>query len=249
MFNFFKNNKNYINENQEILKTAALLVHAAKIDENYSNKEKEIIKKALSELFSEEKNIDEVIKEAENIESNSNQILNFTKEIKNLNEERKKKIIETLWKIIYSDSLSDIYEANLMRRLTGLLYLDSKVVGDIKKKSYIKFKKMTYIVNENCIKCKLMDCVEVCPVDCFYEGKNMLVIKPDECIDCGVCEPECPVDAIVPDTESGNEKWLELNKKYSDIWPNISVKKEPPKDNEKFKNEKNKFKKYFKENI
>ena len=141
MFNFIKNKKNYINKNQEILKTAALLVHAAKIDENYSNKEKEIIKKALSELFSEEKNIDEVIEEAENIESNSNQILNFTKEIKNLNEERKKKIIETLWKIIYSDSLSDIYEANLMRRLTGLLYLDSKVVGDIKKKIILNLKK------------------------------------------------------------------------------------------------------------
>ena len=141
MFNFLKNKKNYINKNQEILKTAALLVHAAKIDENYSNKEREIIKKALSELFSEEKNIDEVIKEAENIESNSNQILNFTKEIKNLNEERKKKIIETLWKIIYSDNLSDIYEANLMRRLTGLLYLDSKVVGDIKEKIILNLKK------------------------------------------------------------------------------------------------------------
>ena len=141
MFNFIKNKKNYINKNQEILKTAALLVHAAKIDENYSNKEKEIIKKALSELFSEEKNIDEVIKEAENIESESNQILDFTKEIKNLNEERKKKIIETLWKIIYSDSLSDIYEANLMRRLTGLLYLDSKVVGDIKEKIILNLKK------------------------------------------------------------------------------------------------------------
>ena len=84
---------------------------------------------------------------------------------------------------------------------------------------------MTYLVNEKCIKCKLMDCVEVCPVDCFYEGKNMLVIKPDECIDCGVCEPECPIDAIVPDTETGNEKWLELNKKYSEIWPNITQKK------------------------
>ena len=141
MFNFFKNKKNYINKNQEILKTAALLVHAAKIDENYSNKEREIIKKALSELFLEENNIDEVIKEAENIESNSNQILNFTKEIKNLNEERKKKIIETLWKIIYSDNLSDIYEANLMRRLTGLLYLDSKVVGDIKEKIILNLKK------------------------------------------------------------------------------------------------------------
>ena len=84
---------------------------------------------------------------------------------------------------------------------------------------------MTYLVNDKCIKCKLMDCVEVCPVDCFYEGKNMLVIKPDECIDCGVCEPECPIDAIVPDTETGNEKWLELNKKYSEIWPNITQKK------------------------
>ena len=141
MFNFFENKKNYINKNQEILKTAALLVHAAKIDENYSNKEKEIIKRPLSELILEEKNIDEIIKEAENIESNSNQILNFTKEIKNLNEENKKKIIETLWKIIYSDSLSDIYEANLMRRLTGLLYLDSKVVGDIKKKVILNLKK------------------------------------------------------------------------------------------------------------
>ena len=92
---------------------------------------------------------------------------------------------------------------------------------------------MTYLVNEKCIKCKLMDCVEVCPVDCFYEGKNMLVIKPDECIDCGVCEPECPIDAIVPDTEPGNEKWLEINKKYSELWPNINQKKDPPEDNEK----------------
>ncbi len=81
-----------------------------------------------------------------------------------------------------------------------------------------------------------MDCIEVCPVDCFYEGKNMLVIKPEECIDCGVCEPECPVDAIVADTESGSEKWLELNTKYSEIWPNITIKKDPPKDNKKNKN-------------
>ena len=97
---------------------------------------------------------------------------------------------------------------------------------------------MTYIVNDKCIKCKLMDCVEVCPVDCFYEGKNMLVIKPDECIDCGVCEPECPIDAIVPDTESGTEKWLEINTKYSEIWPNISQKKESPY-GEKLKDEEN----------
>jgi len=78
---------------------------------------------------------------------------------------------------------------------------------------------LTYIVNESCIRCKYMDCVEVCPVDCFYEGENMLVIHPDECIDCGVCEPECPVDAIKPDTEPGLEKWLEINAKYAQVWP------------------------------
>ena len=78
---------------------------------------------------------------------------------------------------------------------------------------------MTYIVNENCIKCKYTDCVEVCPVDCFYEGENMLIIHPDECIDCGVCEPECPVDAIKPDTEPGLEKWLVLNRDYAEKWP------------------------------
>ena len=89
---------------------------------------------------------------------------------------------------------------------------------------------MTYIVNESCIKCKYMDCVEVCPVDCFYEGENMLVIHPDECIDCGVCEPECPVDAIKPDTESGLEKWLEINTQYAAVWPNITRKREPPAD-------------------
>ena len=108
---------------------------------------------------------------------------------------------------------------------------------------------MTYIVNEHCIKCKLMDCVEVCPVDCFYEGENMLVIHPDECIDCGVCEPECPVDAIKADTEEGANKWLELNNKYSKIWPNISQKKPPPEDHEKFKNVENKFEKFFGENL
>ena len=85
---------------------------------------------------------------------------------------------------------------------------------------------MTYLVNDKCIKCKHTTCVDVCPVDCFYEGKNMLVIKPDECIDCGVCEPECPIDAIISDTETGSEKWLEVNKKYSEIWPNISEAKE-----------------------
>ena len=107
---------------------------------------------------------------------------------------------------------------------------------------------MTYIVNDKCIKCKLMDCIEVCPVDCFYEGKNMLVIKPDECIDCGVCEPECPIGAIEPDTNDGTEKWVELNTKYSEIWPNITEKKESPY-GDKLKDEKNKFEKYFKENL
>ena len=87
---------------------------------------------------------------------------------------------------------------------------------------------MTYIVKDECIKCKLTDCVDVCPVDCFYEGENMLVINPDECIDCGVCEPECPIDAIKADTDESiadMEKWLLLNKKFSAIWPNISKKK------------------------
>jgi ferredoxin len=89
---------------------------------------------------------------------------------------------------------------------------------------------MTYVVNESCIKCKYMDCVEVCPVDCFYEGENMLVIHPDECIDCGVCEPECPVEAIKPDTEPGLEKWLSLNAEFAKTWPNITVKRDPPAD-------------------
>jgi ferredoxin len=89
---------------------------------------------------------------------------------------------------------------------------------------------MTYVVVENCIKCKYMDCVEVCPVDCFYEGENMLVIHPDECIDCGVCEPECPAEAIKPDTEPGLEKWLSLNADFAKQWPNITVKRDPPPD-------------------
>ena len=104
---------------------------------------------------------------------------------------------------------------------------------------------MTYIVNENCIKCKFTDCVEVCPVDCFYEGENMLVIHPDECIDCGVCEPECPVDAIKPDTEPGIEKWLEVNRQYSEKWPNIASKKEAPPDADNYRDEAGKFDKYF----
>ena len=89
---------------------------------------------------------------------------------------------------------------------------------------------MTYVVTEACIRCKYMDCVEVCPVDCFYVGENMLVIHPDECIDCGVCEPECPADAIKADTESGLETWLELNAQYAKGWPNITVKRDGPAD-------------------
>src|ERR671919_280452 len=107
---------------------------------------------------------------------------------------------------------------------------------------------MTYVVNENCIKRKYMDCVEVCPVDCFYEGENMLVIHPDECIDCGVCEPECPVDAIRPDTEPGLEQWLGLNAEYAGKWPNITIKRDAPPDAAEHDNEPGKFDKYFSPN-
>ncbi|MCC2651601.1 MAG: ferredoxin [Microvirga sp.] len=93
---------------------------------------------------------------------------------------------------------------------------------------------MTYVVTENCIKCKYMDCVEVCPVDCFYEGENMLVIHPDECIDCGVCEPECPAEAIKPDAEPGLEQWLKLNADMAKSWPNITLKKDAPADAKEF---------------
>ena len=106
---------------------------------------------------------------------------------------------------------------------------------------------MTYVVNESCIKCKLMDCVEVCPVDCFYEGDNMLVIHPDECIDCGVCEPECPVDAIKADTEPELEKWLSLNAEYAKVWPNITVKKAPPPDSKEWEGKPDKLQ-YFSPN-
>ncbi len=104
---------------------------------------------------------------------------------------------------------------------------------------------MTYVVNESCIKCKFTDCVEVCPVDCFYEGENMLVIHPDECIDCGVCEPECPVDAIKADTEPALEKWLELNRVYASQWPNITTKRDAPTDSAQYEKEAGKFEKYF----
>lgn len=102
--------------------------------------------------------------------------------------------------------------------------------------------RMTYIVTDACIRCKFTDCVEVCPVDCFYEGENMLVIDPDVCIDCGVCEPECPVDAIVPDTEDDADgKWLKLNAEFSKSWPNITTRLDPPPDADDFRDRKNKL--------
>jgi ferredoxin len=107
---------------------------------------------------------------------------------------------------------------------------------------------MTFVVTEVCIKCKYTDCVEVCPVDCFYEGENMLVINPDECIDCGVCEPECPIDAILPDSDPNAEKWLELNKEYSEKWPNITTTKAALPEAEDMKGVEDKFANHFSPN-
>ena len=140
MFNFFKKKK-IIKNNDIALNIGALLIHAAKIDQNYTLKEKEIIKKTLQELGSKEENLDKILISAEKIESDSNQILSFTKTVKNLDENIKIKIIESLLKIIYSDGQSDIYEANLIRRLSGLLYLDNKFVGNLKDKVISSLKK------------------------------------------------------------------------------------------------------------
>ena len=110
---------------------------------------------------------------------------------------------------------------------------------------------MTFVVTENCIKCKYTDCVAVCPVDCFVEGPNFLAINPDECIDCGVCEPECPVDAIVPDnTLQGTELdfWMKVNTDMSAIWPNITEKKDPMPEAEEYKDVSNKYEQYFSDN-
>jgi len=134
MFSFFKKDNKSRNNNISIISITSLLVHAARIDENYSEKEKQIIKDTLIKLGSNEDNIEQIFKQAENLEKNSNQILEFTKEAKNLDYEKKLIIIEALWSIIYSDRDADMYEENLMRRLSGLLYLDKTVVGDIKKK-------------------------------------------------------------------------------------------------------------------
>ena len=139
MFNIFKTEETEKENNHpSIIAVACLLVHSARIDENYTAKEKKIIKDAIIEMGAETKNIDEIIKDAEEKEKDSNQILEFTREIKNIKEEDKKIIIEALWDIIYSDEDADMYETNLMRRLSGLLYLDPKVVGDIKEKIRLK---------------------------------------------------------------------------------------------------------------
>ena len=106
---------------------------------------------------------------------------------------------------------------------------------------------MTYIVNDKCIMCKYTDCVEVCPVDCFYEGENMLVIHPDECIDCGVCEPECPPEAILPDTEPGAPEWVDMNRKFSELWPNITQQKAQMPDADKLRDTPDKFESHFSE--
>ena len=142
MFKFFKNknsSEKTVNDDELLSKTASLLIHAAKIDEKYTDVEKKIIKQTLLELGANQSKIDQLILTAENNEQKSNQILDFTKEIKNTDDKFKIKIIESLWGIIYSNKEADMYETNLMRRLSGLLYLNNKVVGDIKEKMKKKF--------------------------------------------------------------------------------------------------------------
>ena len=135
MFNIFKKEKTEKDNNHpSIIAIACLLIHSAKIDQNYTEKEKKIIKDAIIEMGAESGEIDTIMQDAEEKEKDSNQILDFTKEVKSINEEDKKIIIEALWDIIYSDEDADMYETNLMRRLSGLLYLDKKTVGDIKEK-------------------------------------------------------------------------------------------------------------------
>ena len=128
----FLSKKNNISK--DFIKIAALLIHAAKIDEEYSSQEEEIIKRALIKIGVKNEEVDGVIKDAKEMEQNSNQILNFTREVKNMDNQSKIDIIETLWRIIYSNNSADIYEMSLMRRLAGLLYIDSKIMGDIKEK-------------------------------------------------------------------------------------------------------------------
>tara|TARA_Y100001935_G_C16933648_1_gene326674 strand:- start:110 stop:526 length:417 start_codon:yes stop_codon:yes gene_type:complete len=131
---FFNNKKKIKDQDNDFIKVAALLIHTAKIDENYSIEEEEIIKKTLLIIGVNKESLDKIIEEAIKIEKNANQILDFTKEVKIMNENKKIEIIEALWKIIYSNKKADIYETNLMRRLAGLLYIDNKTMGDIKEK-------------------------------------------------------------------------------------------------------------------
>ena len=128
---FFKKKEN--NDDNQLVKIGALLIHAAKIDEDFSQEEENIIKQTLINFGAGNKNINEIIEKAKKMEENSNQILDFTKEVKNMEENNKIKIVKTLWRIIFSNKKADIYEANLMRRLAGLLYIDSKIMGDIKE--------------------------------------------------------------------------------------------------------------------
>ena len=130
---FFKESKNN-NESEDLAKVAALLIHAAKIDENYSDQEKEIIKKTLLQIGAKIEDVEKIIEGGKKIEDNTVQILDFTKEVKSMSNKKKIKIIESLWQIIYSNKEADMYETNLMRRLAGLLYIDSKTMGDIKDK-------------------------------------------------------------------------------------------------------------------
>tara|TARA_B110001450_G_C17266449_1_gene337666 strand:+ start:27 stop:455 length:429 start_codon:yes stop_codon:yes gene_type:complete len=142
MISFFKNKeKNKMNENKLYSNIAALLIHAAKIDENYEDKEREIIKKTLIELGAKSSDIDRLILDSEAIEQNSNQILDFTREVKNASLSDKRRIIESLWKIIYSNDIADIFETNLMRRLVGLLYIDTKTMADLREKAKKGLKK------------------------------------------------------------------------------------------------------------
>ncbi len=138
MFNLFKKKETEEKNNLSLVAIASLLIHSAKIDENFTDKEKKIIQEVLIEMGADIKNISKIMEEAENKEKDSNQMLDFTREIKNIDEGEKKIIIEALWNIIYSDKNADMYETNLMRRLSGLLYLNSKVVGDIKEKVKLK---------------------------------------------------------------------------------------------------------------
>ena len=140
MISFFKK-KDGVNDNESYSKIASLLIHAAKIDQTYEKKEREIIRKTLINLGANSSDIDKLITDATIIEEDSNQILDFTREVKNINETDKLKVIESLWKIIYSDDNADMYETNLMRRLAGLLYVDAKTMGELKEKVKGELKK------------------------------------------------------------------------------------------------------------